>query len=232
MDLEKFKDLVLTKNISQIRHDEIKALIDEYPYFNVLKFFELLSIRQNDGKKFNEMLSSSAIFFSDKKRLYHLLNTDLQSELIDLYGKINTTNIEDSALDEQHSSTEELLDFSDSEALKNNAEKDAETLAQDEVMIGTAIPTEKKISLIDRFLIEDPGPIRADKKTSLIGDVSKASIIESENLLTDTLAKIYVKQGLFNKAIYAYEKLSLKYPEKSVYFASQIKEIKETINKK
>jgi len=80
--------------------------------------------------------------------------------------------------------------------------------------------------LIRRFIKEDPGPIRADRETSLKGDVSLDSIREHDGFITDTLAQIYVKQGLFAKAIYAYERLSLKYPEKSAYFAAQIEKIR------
>ncbi|MEN8202499.1 MAG: hypothetical protein ABFS28_07890 [Bacteroidota bacterium] len=81
-------------------------------------------------------------------------------------------------------------------------------------------------TLIREFIKGDPGPIRADNKTSLKGDVSLSSIREHDGFITDTLAKIYVKQGLVAKAIYAYEKLSLKYPEKSAYFAAQIEKVK------
>jgi len=81
-------------------------------------------------------------------------------------------------------------------------------------------------SLIHNFITEEPGPIRADKKTSLKGDASLSSIREHDGFITDTLAQIYVKQGLYAKAIYAYEKLSLKYPEKSAYFAAQIEKIR------
>ncbi len=48
--------------------------------------------------------------------------------------------------------------------------------------------------------------------------------------VTETLAKIYEKQGLYQESIMAYEKLSLKYPEKNVYFASRIEEIKKILN--
>ena len=80
--------------------------------------------------------------------------------------------------------------------------------------------------LITSFIRGEPGPIRADQETKLKGDVSLSSIREHDGFITDTLAKIYVKQGLLAKAIYAYEKLSLKYPEKSAYFAAQIEKIR------
>ena len=90
--------------------------------------------------------------------------------------------------------------------------------------------TGKKNELIQRFIQEEPGVIQADKPTELEGDIAAGSVKEDDSYITDTLAKIYVKQGLLAKAIYAYEKLSLKYPEKSAYFAAQIEKIKNISN--
>jgi len=85
-------------------------------------------------------------------------------------------------------------------------------------------------SLIEKFIIENPR-IVPGRENVPNEDVSEESVKEHEGFITDTLAKIYVKQGNYAKAIFAYEKLSLKYPEKSTYFAGQISEIKKLIIK-
>ena len=56
--------------------------------------------------------------------------------------------------------------------------------------------------------------------------VAEDQIIDDENLMTETLARIYVEQNNYDKAIQSYQILSLKYPEKSSLFAIQIESIK------
>ncbi|HET6243252.1 MAG: hypothetical protein H0V01_01680 [Bacteroidetes bacterium] len=81
--------------------------------------------------------------------------------------------------------------------------------------------------LIDKFIQEEP-KIKP-KKTAFFSPVNMArmSVVENDGFVTETLAKVYAKQGNNNKAIKVYENLILKYPEKSAYFAALIKEIKE-----
>ena len=58
-------------------------------------------------------------------------------------------------------------------------------------------------------------------------EMAKLSVKEDDDLITETLAKIYAQQGNIEKAIKSYRKLSLKYPEKKVYFASQIRQLEK-----
>lgn len=86
---------------------------------------------------------------------------------------------------------------------------------------------EEKRKLIDKIIESDPGKIRMsrDKFFSANQD-AKQSLLENEHLITETLAKIYALQGNISKAVRAYEILSLKFPQKSAYFASLIEKLK------
>jgi hypothetical protein len=86
--------------------------------------------------------------------------------------------------------------------------------------------------LIDKFINANPRIEPQKDKIYLPNeDISKPFTEESGGLITETLAKIYLNQGYYSKAIFIYEKLSLKFPEKSSYFASQIEKVKEYIKK-
>ncbi|MFW6257673.1 MAG: tetratricopeptide repeat protein [Prolixibacteraceae bacterium] len=92
-------------------------------------------------------------------------------------------------------------------------------------------------SLIDKFLLSEQGPVRLDKpdeqdelpKASEYERIEK-STGENDEIITETLAMIYFEQKKYDKALDAFQKLSLKYPEKSVYFATRIEEIEKLKN--
>ncbi len=91
-------------------------------------------------------------------------------------------------------------------------------------------PPKKGSDLIDTFINRAGSRVLRPDNEPLSGDDrSLESLREDEEILTDTLAKIFVQQGYYLKAIHSYEKLSLKFPEKSVYFASQIEMVRELI---
>jgi len=96
-------------------------------------------------------------------------------------------------------------------------------------------PASKKLlqsELIDKFIISNPRiEPRREKNESPIPDISTPYVEESGGFITETLARIYITQGYYSKAIDIYEKLSLKFPEKSSYFASQIEKVKELLKK-
>jgi hypothetical protein len=83
----------------------------------------------------------------------------------------------------------------------------------------------KKAALIDKFIESSPKipPVKHGVTSTVRIDINKD---DHSSLMTETLARVYLEQKKYQKAIQAYEILILKYPEKSSFFADRITDIK------
>ncbi|NLN24474.1 MAG: hypothetical protein GX163_02195 [Bacteroidetes bacterium] len=93
----------------------------------------------------------------------------------------------------------------------------------------------RQAALIEKFIQEKPRIVPGAPKETVdsVADTLKKSSDEygnKEALMTETLANVYLQQRNFKKAIQAYKILILKYPEKSSFFADQIRAIEKQIN--
>ena len=85
-----------------------------------------------------------------------------------------------------------------------------------------------KMAQINAFIATNPKispPLSSTEKIT----IKDAEKINKEALMTETLARVYLEQKKYKKALQAYKILSLKYPEKNSFFASQIKVVQKLI---
>ena len=163
------------------------------------------------------------------------LNTQIQSEINRgiIQSYVETDIIKTPELHKEE--PKEPVSFTD---WLNRVKKESGTIQKTEVKINKEpeiLPkTVKKPSffdqnkgIIDKIIESDPGRIKLGNQKFFTPNVdAKQSLLENEHLVTETLAKIYALQGNNSKAIRAYEILSLKFPQKSVYFATLIEKLK------
>ena len=163
------------------------------------------------------------------------LNSQLESEINRgiIQSYVETDIIKTPELNKEE--IKEPVSFTD---WLNKVKKEAGTIQKPEVKADKQPEISQKIEkkasffeqnkgIIDKIIESDPGRIKLGGQKFFTPNVdAKQSLLENEHLVTETLAKIYALQGNNSKAIRAYEILSLKFPQKSVYFTTLIEKLK------
>lgn len=218
---------------------KLEALVKEYPYFSVAQVLLAVGMMRENHEKAQQQLQKAAAMAPNRNVLRKLC-TQLPDEYvpqpvenevipektilipeIDLGGTPEDLNREMALLEEKKKSLDEL------KAIIENK------IAELEKQKKTTKKTEKKLSkaeIIDKFIAENPSISRPKQEFFNPISAAQESVIDQENIVSETLAMIYEKQGYYEKAISIYEKLKLKYPEKSIIFAGQIKTLKDKLN--
>jgi hypothetical protein len=238
----------LKDNISETLTNQLQKL-DKTDYENTELIPEVaIDVRKEYGEgiqlddlDFKLKPSSSGDEYREKEEADGLMTIEEEIREKPVDTETELLELEEHELHSQEPSYEAITDGSPTEGedlsgqiIETGAEK--EDTIEFDLEEDTTANTEKDdkkdtyIDLIDNFISRGSGKITPlDKDETNTVDISEESIKEHDGLITDTLAKIYVKQGYYSKAIFAYEKLILKFPEKSSYFAAQIEEIKKII---
>ena len=186
---------------------KLENLIKDYPYFLEPKLYYLKTLKEKKSKKYDSELRKIAISIYDRSWLFDWINLPWQTK------KDNNKTIEKDISVKMNFI--DWINHIESNKLNNNKSESVD----------------KKINLIETF-INRPNKIEKEDLDKGQDDISIKTITLENELMTETLAKIYLKQKKYKKAMDAFKILSLKYPEKNAFFADQIKKIKKLENKK
>lgn len=228
----------------------LEELVRKYPYFQTARLLLLKNLHNQGDIKFDDELKNTALYVPSRKKIFYLLNKVnlLSDEQVYLKQTHSETILEPEpqAPNEEEGFYFEL--FTDEQtALQEETNQNLEILPDLETFVPypafdliedtendeTQNETHKnrKQLLIEKFITEQPRIITPPASPNAV--VFQKNLAEQQGepeFFTETLAKVYVKQGLYEKAKITYQKLSLKFPEKSIYFAGQIEKIDRLIN--
>ncbi len=194
----------------------LKEIIERYPAFEAGWLLYLKNLKNLNDSLFEQELMLGALRIQDRRKLYLFLNQKV--EVVEP-AETETSATDDLDLFNLIFPTEYQLDSS----LPTEA-------SPGEIARSIQNDSGKRVSLIEKFLEAQPKMPPLKEGETVAGDAANQQEEEREELVTETLAAIYAQQGYTKKAIQIFEKLSLKYPEKSTYFAGHIEKIKNLMN--
>ena len=186
---------------------QLNEIIKEFPYFHTGQLLLCKGLHNIDSIRFKTQLRKAASYAANRKVLFQLINKQQNKKTK------KTIHINNELIKDEYHSFIDWLSIIKTEKIDRSKNM-------------------KSNQIIDIFIKNQPNLSRNNKQEFFKStDIGKKSIIENKDLITETLAKVYTKQQHFDKAISVYQKLSLKYPQKSSYFADQIKLITKLKNK-
>ncbi len=224
--------------------EELEMLLRRYPYFTVGQTLLAVGLYGNGDEKSGRQLRLASAMSPDRNVLrkhctqlpdeYKEEKREAKEETpeiipektlvipeINLERGTEELNREVALLEEKRKTLDELMAIIESKIAQLENEKQEPKKAPENLT---------KSEIIDKFIAENPSISRPKQEFYNPISAAQDSVVDQENIVSETLAMIYVKQGYFGKAISIYEKLILKNPEKSIYFAGQISELKNKLN--
>ena len=215
----------------------LQELVRRYPYYHTARILLLQALFKQHSPAFDKELKKSSSLIPNRTTLFNQI--ERRNYLADEERRKHNSDDEE----QKANKTDEVIDtfLSNSQQTSTPSRKVAVDATQDYISyLMQTNPDEEEIladetgdlEVIDdflknknkRFVIRDDADVNSDE--SQPEDEQKA---HNNEILTETLAQIYIKQGKFEKAIEIIGRLSLIYPKKNRYFADQIRFLEKII---
>jgi len=225
---------------------ELRSLCALYPYYQMARLLMLQNLYLLHDATFDEELRRAAIYITDRRVLFNMI----EASHYQLKPKISRPQNAPAAAAQPASRTMSLIDSFLDSIPKDEEEKTAKKRkptpadaaidyvsylleTEDEEDTAADIPEMPGQELIDTFINSDK-PKFVLKETPVQAPMAveqddAASDGVGEEYFTETLARIYIKQGRYLKAIEIIQRLSLQFPKKNAYFADQIRFMEKLI---
>lgn len=211
---------------------ELKAVVEEYPFFQTARLLYVANLYAVHDRSFGEELRKASVFLPDRRALFYMIEGEH-------YVIETPENAVPAASEKSKDRTISLIDNFLSNQRKENENKRAKpTLAdlttdyaaflvnQDDVVSDAdEAPKLRGQSLIDNFIEVTKGKQRIEMPDLNDEDYNFSPAIspEDEEIYTEKMTDIYIKQGRYAEALGILKKICLNNPKKSAYFANQMK---------
>ena len=229
---------------------ELRSLLALYPYYQTVRLLLLQNLYLLHDPTFDEELRRAAIYITDRRVLFQMIEAVHYRHPSHQSTQNNQSS--PSNQDDQGNRTLSLINnFLDSipkedetdDEKKNHRKPTPADAAVDYVaylletegeMLGADdVPKMKGQSLIDDFINIDKGRFVLNEEPQSLQEVEDGAENDentpNEGIFTETLARIYIKQGKYSQALEIIQRLSLVYPKKNAYFADQIRFLEKLI---
>ena len=251
---QKTSRMVLTeliKHPERLNRDtlyELRSMLALHPYFQTARLLMLQNLYLLHDSTFDEELRQAAIYITDRKVLFQLIEAGHYQLAPQKREKPKTAQPQEqqsrtiSLIDNFLESIPQAAEGDDKKTKRKPTPADAavdyvayliESESDEERTQADQAPQMIGQNLIDTFIENDKGKIVLSENPTLKPDIPDAASSDEkkaeESYFTETLARIYIKQGRYSKALEIISRLSLQYPKKNAYFADQIRFLEKLI---
>lgn len=222
--------------------EELRHLVEEYPYFQTARLLYTQGLHAAQDARYGDELGKTAIFCADRGRLFYLIHSERYEQLLKQPGSetLSDTDRTEVLLDsylrsfeasaspekqERPASAFTEIPMSGEHAASIDYFAYLETSGEEIDTGGQHRQPLQHQDIIDEFIKKaDNDSIRpAPAKEWVPPAAEEAQEEAGSEFLTETLAKIYIKQKKYEQALTIIKRLSLNFPKKSAYFADQIR---------